>query len=99
MKFSLEKRSGHVNIHSGRDRIFYSFPPGISIHIVSESLFTSLRNDYSHAPESARNKKARRILLAGADGLAAKSRDLTARTPRNRRGDCDRHTHASRLGS
>ena len=27
--------------------------PGIDIHIASESLFTSLRNDYSHAPESA----------------------------------------------
>ena len=53
MKFSLEKHSGHVNIDSARHRILYSFPPGIVILIESESLFTSLRNDYSHAPESA----------------------------------------------
>ncbi len=33
---------------------FYSpFAPGIDIHITSESVFTSPRNDYSHAPESA----------------------------------------------
>jgi C-terminal processing protease CtpA/Prc len=42
-----------VNIHSGPNRILHPFPPGIFIHITSESLFTSLRNDYSHAPESA----------------------------------------------
>jgi hypothetical protein len=54
MKLSLEKHSADVNIHSGRDRILYSFAPRISIHIASESLFTSLRNNYSHAPESAR---------------------------------------------
>ena len=50
---SLENYSCHVNIHSEPDRILYPFPPGILIHITSESLFTSLRNDYSHAPESA----------------------------------------------
>jgi transposase len=33
--------------------ILHPFWPGIHIHIASESLFTSLRNDYSHAPESA----------------------------------------------
>jgi len=32
---------------------FHPFQPGIHIHIASESVFTSLRNDYSHAPESA----------------------------------------------
>ena len=46
-----------MNIHSGPDRIPHPFPPGISIHITSESLFTSLRNDYSHAPESAQFKQ------------------------------------------
>ena len=34
---------------------FIRLPPGISIHIAPESLFTSPRNDYSHAPESARD--------------------------------------------
>ena len=34
-------------------QFFYPFQPGIHIHIASESVFTSLRNDYSHAPESA----------------------------------------------
>ncbi|HUS12948.1 MAG TPA: hypothetical protein VMZ30_20930 [Pyrinomonadaceae bacterium] len=53
MKFFSENHSGDVNIHSGRTKILHPFWPGIHIHIASESLFTSLRNDYSHAPESA----------------------------------------------
>jgi hypothetical protein len=53
MKFFSENHSGDVNIHSGRTKIPHPFWPGIHIHIASESLFTSLRNDYSHAPESA----------------------------------------------
>jgi hypothetical protein len=57
LKSSLENYSGHVNIHSGPDRILHPFPPGISIHIAPESLFTSLRNDYSHAPESAADEQ------------------------------------------
>ena len=43
-----------MNIHSAGPWILHPFWPGIDIHIASESLFTSLRNDYSHAPESAR---------------------------------------------
>jgi hypothetical protein len=42
-----------VNNDSGPGRIFHSFPAGIAIHIVPESLFTSLRNRYSNAPEYA----------------------------------------------
>ena len=53
MKFFSENHSGDVNIDSGRTEILHPFWPGIHIHIASESLFTSLRNDYSHAPESA----------------------------------------------
>jgi hypothetical protein len=53
MKFFSENHSGDVNIDSGRTGILHPFWPGIDIHIASESLFTSLRNDYSHAPESA----------------------------------------------
>jgi hypothetical protein len=33
--------------------------PGIRIHILPESLFTSLRNRYSHAPEYATTIKLR----------------------------------------
>jgi hypothetical protein len=53
MKFSLENYSADVNIHSGPTCFSHPFPPGINIHIAPESLFTSSRNDYSHAPESA----------------------------------------------
>jgi len=42
-----------VNIDSGPDRFSYPFGTGIHIHIASESVFTSPRNQYSHAPESA----------------------------------------------
>jgi hypothetical protein len=52
MKFFSENHSGDVNIDSGPG-FFHPFQPGIHIHIASESVFTSLRNDYSHAPESA----------------------------------------------
>jgi hypothetical protein len=45
MKFSSENHSGDVNIDSGPGAFFIHFSP--------ESIFTSLRNDYSHAPESA----------------------------------------------
>ena len=48
MKFSSENYSGDVNIQSGPGGILIHFPPE-SIHISPESLFTSLRNDYSHA--------------------------------------------------
>jgi hypothetical protein len=53
MKFFLENHSGDVNIDSGPGQFFHPFQSGIHIHIASESVFTSLRNDYSHAPESA----------------------------------------------
>jgi hypothetical protein len=53
MKFSLENYSGDVNIYSGPTCFFHPFAPGMNIHITPESLFTSSRNDYSHAPESA----------------------------------------------
>jgi hypothetical protein len=53
MKFFSENHSGHVNIDSGTGSFFHPFQTGIHIHIPSESVFTSLRNDYSHAPESA----------------------------------------------
>src|SRR5713226_8083089 len=53
MKFSSENHSGDVNIDSGPGGFLHPFQPGIHIHIASESIFTSLRNDYSHAPESA----------------------------------------------
>ncbi|MGI8405005.1 MAG: hypothetical protein ACR2OE_09630, partial [Thermomicrobiales bacterium] len=53
MKFFSENHSGDVNIHSGPDRFSYPFGTGIHIHIASESVFTSPRNQYSHAPESA----------------------------------------------
>jgi hypothetical protein len=54
MKIFLEIYSGDVNIQSGAGRILHPFPAGIVIHIAPESLFTSLRNDYSHAPEYSR---------------------------------------------
>jgi hypothetical protein len=53
MKFFSENHSGHVNIDSGTGSFFHPFQTGIHIHIPPESVFTSLRNDYSHAPESA----------------------------------------------
>jgi hypothetical protein len=53
MKFSLENYSADVNIHSGPTCFFHPFSPGINIYVASESLFTSSRNDYSRAPESA----------------------------------------------
>src|SRR6266446_8368434 len=54
MKFFSENHSGDVNIDSGPGGFLHPFQPGIHIHIASESIFTSLRNDYSHAPESAK---------------------------------------------
>ncbi|MEO8053283.1 MAG: hypothetical protein ABI833_23020, partial [Acidobacteriota bacterium] len=53
MKFFSENHSGHVNIDSGTSQLFHPFQPGIHIHIPPESVFTSLRNNYPHAPESA----------------------------------------------
>jgi hypothetical protein len=53
MKFCLEIHSVDVNKHSGPGRKVHSFQPGIDIHIIPESVFTSLRNRYSHAPEYA----------------------------------------------
>jgi hypothetical protein len=53
MKFRSEIHSGDVNKHSGPERKVHSFQPGIDIHITPESVFTSLRNLYSHAPEYA----------------------------------------------
>jgi hypothetical protein len=53
MKFFSEIHSGDVNKHSGPDRKLHPFHPGTDIHIASESLFTSPRNRYSHAPEYA----------------------------------------------
>jgi hypothetical protein len=58
-----------VNIHSGSDRILHPFPPGISIHIASESLFTSLRNDHSLAPESASEVWLRETAIASTQDL------------------------------
>src|SRR5260370_10101536 len=56
MKFSSENHSGDGNIDSGPASFLHPFQPGIHIHIASESIFTSLRNDYSHAPESAASR-------------------------------------------
>jgi len=42
-----------VNIDSGLGLFSSPFGPGIDIHIASESIFTSPRNFYSHAPEFA----------------------------------------------
>jgi hypothetical protein len=53
VKLFSEIHSGHANNDSGAGGIFHPFPAGIVIHIVPESLFTSLRNRYSHAPEYA----------------------------------------------
>ena len=53
MNFFSQNYSGDVNIDSEPNPILHPFRPGIVIHIAPESLFTSLRNDYSHAPESA----------------------------------------------
>ena len=39
-------------MHSEPTGFFIHFSPESIIHITSESLFTSLRNDYSHRPES-----------------------------------------------
>src|ERR1700735_150393 len=44
IKLFLEIHSGHVNNDSGPGSRFYSFHPGIVIHIVPESLFTWPRN-------------------------------------------------------
>jgi hypothetical protein len=63
MKFFSENHSGHVNIDSGTGSFFHPFQPGIHIHIPSESVFTSLRNDYSHAPESAAYEAARQNII------------------------------------
>src|SRR5450755_489077 len=49
----FRKSFRHVNNDSDLGSLFYSFCPGIVIHIAPESLFTSARNDYSHAPEYA----------------------------------------------
>jgi hypothetical protein len=53
------------------------FQPGIVIHIASESLFTSLRNDYSHAPESAR-EHADVVVGIDREGLHVSSSFCTA---------------------
>jgi hypothetical protein len=53
MNFPSEIHSGDVNKHSGPGQKVHSFQPGIDIHITPESVFTSLRNRYSHAPEYA----------------------------------------------
>jgi hypothetical protein len=53
MNFPSEIHSGDVNKHSGPGQKVHSFQPGIDIHISPESVFTSLRNRYSHAPEYA----------------------------------------------
>ncbi|MEP6540471.1 MAG: hypothetical protein ABJF23_34425, partial [Bryobacteraceae bacterium] len=42
-----------MNSDSGTGQLFHPFHPGIHIHITPESISTSLRNDYSHAPDSA----------------------------------------------
>jgi hypothetical protein len=59
MKFRSEIHSGDVNKNSGTERKVHSFQPGIDIHITPESVFTSLRNLYSHAPEYALTKRKR----------------------------------------
>jgi hypothetical protein len=48
-----ENHSGHVNKDSGPGHFLHPLAPGIAIHITPESLFTSLRNVYSHRPEYA----------------------------------------------
>jgi hypothetical protein len=53
MKISSEIHSGDGNNDSWTDGISYPFPVGIIILISPESLSTSLRNRYSHAPEYA----------------------------------------------
>ena len=53
MKFCSEIHSGDVNKHSGLGQKVHPFQPGIDIHIAAESVFTSSRNRYSHAPEYA----------------------------------------------
>ncbi|MDQ2949914.1 MAG: hypothetical protein M3Y27_28920, partial [Acidobacteriota bacterium] len=59
INFFSEKYSEDVNIHSGLGLFYSPFGPGIDIHITPESVFTSPRNFYSHAPESAqRSRKA-----------------------------------------
>jgi hypothetical protein len=51
-----------VNIDSGLGLFSSPFGPGIDIHIASESVFTSPRNFYSHAPEFAIADAARLIV-------------------------------------
>jgi hypothetical protein len=53
INFFSENYSGDVNINSGPGLFYSPFGPGIDIHIIPESVFTSPRNEYSHAPESA----------------------------------------------
>jgi hypothetical protein len=53
INFFSQNHSGDVNIDSGLGRFSSPFGPGIDIHIASESVFTSPRNFYSHAPEFA----------------------------------------------
>jgi hypothetical protein len=63
MNFFSENHSGHVNIDSGTGYFYSPFSPGIDIHIESESVFTSPRNFYSHAPESTIS--LRNLLIRG----------------------------------
>jgi hypothetical protein len=63
MKFFSENDSGHVNIHSGLQRILHPLRPGISIHFASESLFTSLRNGYSLGQESTIRQRANELYV------------------------------------
>ena len=54
-----------MNIDSGLSLFSSPFGPGINIHIASESVFTSPRNFYSHAPEFAirgKRKEASKLL-------------------------------------
>ncbi len=74
MKFSSENHSGDVNIDSGPVGFLHPFQPGIHIHIASESIFTSLRNDYSHAPESAASKIVFNYWRTGKTASAIKAR-------------------------
>ena len=53
MKFFSENHSGDVNNHSGRAGFFIHLAPESIFTSRRNPLFTSLRNDYSHAPESA----------------------------------------------
>jgi len=53
MKNPSQNNSGHVNKDSGAGSDFHPLPAGIPIHITPESLFTWLRNEYSHRPEYA----------------------------------------------